>query len=102
MYDRAINTAERTREQHDFGLRYLAPYYETFSQQAKLQGLDLPWVYGLTRQESRFQPVARSGVGAQGLMQVMPATGSWMAKKMGLGNYDGRFLSRIDTNIQIG
>lgn len=102
MYDRAINTAERTREQHDFGLRYLAPYYETFSQQAKLQGLDLPWVYGLTRQESRFQPVARSNVGAQGLMQVMPATGSWMAKKMGLSDYDGRFLSRIDTNIQIG
>ena len=102
LYDRAINTAERTKEQHDFALRYLAPYYESFAQQASSQGLDLPWVYGLTRQESRFLPVARSGVGAQGLMQVMPATGSWIAKKIGLSDYDGRWLSRIDTNIQIG
>jgi soluble lytic murein transglycosylase len=102
LYDRAINAAERTRSEHDFNLRYLAPYYETFASQAQLQGLDLAWVYGLTRQESRFHPVARSGMGAQGLMQVMPATGRWIAKKTGQKDYDPSWLTRIDTNVQIG
>lgn len=102
LYDRAINTAERTREQHDYALRYLAPYYDTFSRYANDQGLNLAWVYGLTRQESRFQPVARSGAGAQGLMQVMPATGKWIAKKQGWRDYDGSWLARVDTNIQVG
>lgn len=102
LYDRAISLADRTREQHDYGLRYLAPYYETFSRQANSRELDLAWVYGLVRQESRFQPVARSGVGAQGLMQVMPATGRWIAKREGWRNYDAGWLTRIDTNVQLG
>lgn len=102
FYDRAINTAERTRTQHDFSLRYLAPYYDVFSRQAKAQGLDIAWLYGLVRQESRFVPVARSSAGAQGLMQVMPATGRWIAKKIGIANYDGDWLTRVDGNVQLG
>lgn len=102
LYDRAINTAERTQTQHDFSLRYLAPYYDVFAQQAKAQNLDLAWVYGLTRQESRFQPVVRSGAGAQGLMQIMPATGRWIARKKGFKDYDTSWLTRIDENVQVG
>lgn len=102
LYDRAINTAERTRNEHDFALRYLAPYFDAFSRNAEAQQLDLAWVYGLVRQESRFQSVARSGVGAQGLMQVMPATGKWIAKKQGWGDYHPGWLTGIDTNIQLG
>lgn len=102
LYDRAINTAERTRNEHDYGLRYLAPYYEAFSRNADVQGLDLAWVYGLVRQESRFLSVARSGVGAQGLMQVMPATGKWIAGKQGWGDYQPAWLNGIDTNVRVG
>jgi soluble lytic murein transglycosylase len=101
-YDRAINTAERTRSQHDFSLRYLAPYYDVFSRQAQGNSLDVAWVYGLVRQESRFAPIARSGVGAQGLMQIMPATGRWIAKKIGASDYRPEWLTRIDTNVQLG
>lgn len=102
LYDRAISSAERTRSEHDFALRYLAPYYESFARQAELQQLDLAWVYGLVRQESRFQPAVRSGAGAQGLMQVMPATGKWLAGKLGWSDYQGNWLTGVDSNIKIG
>ena len=102
LYDRAINTAERTRNQHDFSLRYLAPYYDVFAKQAQVNSVDVAWVYGLVRQESRFTPAARSGVGAQGLMQVMPATGRWIAKKIGANNYSPDWLTRVDTNVTLG
>ncbi|PAS98271.1 MAG: transglycosylase [Candidatus Dactylopiibacterium carminicum] len=102
LYDRAIAAAERTRDEHDYALRYLAPHYEAFAREARARDLDLAWVYGLVRQESRFLPVARSGVGAQGLMQVMPATGQWIAKKQGWTNYEPGWLTRIDTNVQLG
>lgn len=102
LYDRAINTAERTKTEHDFSLRYLAPYYETFSAQARSQNVDLAWVFGLVRQESRFYHVARSGVGAQGLMQIMPATGKWLAKHLGERDYHPGWLTDIDRNVQFG
>ncbi|WP_018608553.1 lytic transglycosylase domain-containing protein [Uliginosibacterium gangwonense] len=102
LYDRAINAADRTRDQHDYALRYLAPYYDTFARQANERDLNLSWVYGLVRQESRFLPVARSGPGAQGLMQVMPATGRWIAKREGWRDYDSSWLTQIETNVQLG
>ena len=44
-------------------------------------GLDPAYVYGLIRQESRFIIDARSSVGASGLMQLMPATARWTARR---------------------
>jgi soluble lytic murein transglycosylase len=52
--------------------------------QAQAIGLDPAYVYGLIRQESRFIMDARSHVGASGLMQIMPATARWTARKIGL------------------
>ncbi|GAB2895277.1 lytic transglycosylase domain-containing protein [Uliginosibacterium flavum] len=102
LYDRAINAADRTRNEHDYAVRYLAPYYDIFAREAQAQNLDLAWVFGLVRQESRFLSIARSGVGAQGLMQVMPATGKWIAKKQGWNDYHAGWLTSIDTNVQLG
>jgi soluble lytic murein transglycosylase len=73
-YDRAIAAADRTRTEHDYSLRYLAPYGDQVRPAAQNQALDDAWVYGLMRQESRFVSSARSHVGASGLMQLMPAT----------------------------
>ena len=42
------------------------------------------------------------GVGASGLMQVMPATAKWTAKKIGLSDFTPAKLSDRDTNIAIG
>lgn len=102
VWDRAINTADRTVSQHDFSLRYLAPYREKVEPKARELALDPGWVYGLMRQESRFIIQARSTVGAQGLMQVMPATAAWVAKKIGLTGYQARHAMDMDTNITLG
>ncbi|WP_460537579.1 lytic transglycosylase domain-containing protein [Chitinimonas naiadis] len=100
-YDRAIYSAERTRELHDFSLRFLAPYRDVTQSYARDMNLDEAWTYGLIRQESRFVSVARSGVGAQGLMQLMPATARWVAKKMGV-SYNPVSVNEIGTNVQLG
>ncbi len=102
MYDRAINTAEKTVLVHDFSLRYLAPYRAAMSSHIRENGLEEAWVYGLMRQESRFVTSAKSGVGASGLMQVMPTTARWIAKKLGLKDYRESLLHQLDTNLTLG
>ncbi|MCX7171231.1 MAG: lytic transglycosylase domain-containing protein [Proteobacteria bacterium] len=82
VFDRAIYSAERTQTQHDYALRYLAPFRESVEPQARQMAVDSGWVYGLMRQESRFVMNAQSGVGARGLMQLMPKTAQWVAKKI--------------------
>jgi soluble lytic murein transglycosylase len=100
--DRAIATAEKTREVHAFDLRYIAPYRDLASDYAQENGLDEAWVYGLMRQESRFVDYARSGVGAQGLMQIMPSTAKWISRQMGLGKHAHNNVGKPETNIRFG
>ncbi|MDP1634709.1 MAG: lytic transglycosylase domain-containing protein, partial [Gallionellaceae bacterium] len=102
MYDRAIGAAERTINVHDFSLRFLAPYRDAMQMHIREYGLEEAWVYGLMRQESRFATSAKSGVGAVGLMQVMPSTANWVAKKMGWKSYRQSMLHQIDTNLKLG
>lgn len=101
-YDRAIITADRTRGEHDFDLRYIAPYRDLASAYAHENGLDEAWVFGLMRQESRFVDYARSSVGASGLMQIMPATAKWIANQLGLGRKAHAGMNHPETNIRFG
>jgi soluble lytic murein transglycosylase len=101
-YDRAINTAERTRELHDFELRFLAPYRELAQQAARENAIDEAWVFGLMRQESRFVSVARSSVGASGLMQIMPSTARWIAQRLGIKRFHSDEMQDPAKNIQFG
>lgn len=102
VWDRAIASAERTRSEHDFGLRYLAPFRDWVVPEAEAQALDIAWVYGLMRQESRFVVSANSAVGAKGLMQVMPATAKWVAKKIRLVDYHPGRAAEMGTNVRLG
>ena len=102
LLDRMINTADRTRTEHDFTMRYPTPFVERLAPNAKAQGLDPAWVYGLIRQESRFIMDARSVVGASGLMQIMPATAQWIAQRMGVKNFSPSQINDLDTNLQFG
>jgi soluble lytic murein transglycosylase len=101
-YDRAINTADKTVQLHDFDLRYPAPYRDVMQGYTRQLALDEAWVYGLVRQESRFVTQARSAVGAGGLMQVMPATAQWIAKRLGFKDHKNLVITRLDTNIELG
>ena len=102
VWDRCINTSERTKQLVDQTQRYPLPHKDAVVSRARQINLDPAYVYGLIRQESRFIMDARSGVGASGLMQVMPATARWTAKKIGLTDFQTSQLNDRDTNIAIG
>jgi soluble lytic murein transglycosylase len=102
VWDRCINTSERTKSFIDLEQRFPMPYRDAVVKRSREIGIDPAYVYGLIRQESRFIMDARSGVGASGLMQVMPATARWTAKKIGLVNFTPEQITDRDTNIAIG
>ena len=54
------------------------------------------------RQESRFQTEIRSSAGAMGLMQLMPATARWVAKRIGMKDFQQSMVTDIDVNIRLG
>ncbi|MBI3346760.1 MAG: lytic transglycosylase domain-containing protein [Burkholderiales bacterium] len=101
VWDRCINTSERTRTEIDIAQRYPTPHRAELLREAQAAGLDPAYVYGLIRQESRFVLDARSHVGAAGLMQVMPATAKWTAKKVGMA-YSPDLMHDRDFNLRIG
>ena len=102
VWDRCINASERTKSFMDFSQRFPTPHRDAVVRQSQAIGLDPAYVYGLIRQESRFVMDARSGVGASGLMQVMPGTARWTARKIGLDGFVPSQINDRDTNILIG
>ncbi len=102
IYDRSIQAADRTQSIHNFNLRYPSPYRESLQTHLRANSLDEAWVYGLIRQESRFVTQAKSTVGAAGLMQVMPATARWIARRMGLHSYRKAQIHDTEVNLQLG
>lgn len=78
---------------------YPFPYEETILKWSKQRQLNPLLVTSLIRQESRFEPEIESSAGALGLMQVMPATGKYVASNIGLSNYS---LTVPEDNVNIG
>ena len=102
VWDRCINASDRTRNMVDVEQRFPTPFKQSVLARTASIGIDPAYVYGLIRQESRFIMDARSGVGASGLMQVMPATAKWTAKKLGMHDFAPYKINDRDTNIAIG
>ena len=96
-----INTSERTRELVDLRQRYPMPFAEAITARARERDLEPALVFGLIRQETRFMPALRSHVGATGLMQVMPATARWTARRIGI-DLKPEQIADIDTNLRLG
>jgi soluble lytic murein transglycosylase-like protein/tetratricopeptide (TPR) repeat protein len=78
------------------------PYEGLVQKYATKRSLDPAFVYALMRQESGFDREIKSGAGAVGLMQMMPATGKTVAKKEKVRNFDPYSLVEADVNINLG
>lgn len=102
LLDRMVYTSDRTKNEFDFTQRYPSPFGDVMQNATQQLGLDRAWVYGLIRQESRFVQVARSSVGASGLMQLMPGTAREVARKIGLTGFSQNQVNDINTNILLG
>ncbi len=101
VWDRCINTSERTRSEIDIAQRFPTPHRDALRSVASQVGTDPALMYGLIRQESRFITDTRSHVGASGLMQLMPATASWTARRIGLA-YKASMINDRDVNLRLG
>ncbi|MEO8738545.1 MAG: transglycosylase SLT domain-containing protein [Casimicrobiaceae bacterium] len=102
LYDRSINSADRTVRRHDFALRYQTPYRAELSDASREANLDPALVFGLARQESRFIADIASSAGAVGLMQLMPPTAKWVARQTGRADFAPRQLDNPALNAQLG
>jgi soluble lytic murein transglycosylase len=80
------------------------PYRELIEREAERYRVDPMLFAGLIRQESMFQPAVRSRVGATGLSQIMPATGRWIAPRVGVpaDRFSESFLTVPEVNLRMG
>ena len=93
---------EMGREEWD--IFYPLSHWDQISAWAKNRNLDQYQIAGLIRQESVFNPRAKSGANAYGLMQLLPGTARLVAKKYGstadLSSAESLFLPAL--NIELG
>ncbi|UJB18588.1 lytic transglycosylase domain-containing protein [Lysobacter gummosus] len=102
-FDRAVFSLNKTpQEQRLYYLRFPLHHGETIRRESLNNGIDPAWVAAEIRAESIFNPTARSGANAMGLMQVLPGTGAQVAKSLGLPWGGAASLYDSDTNIILG
>lgn len=81
---------------------YPIPYKEIIFTEAVKNNIDPYLVAAIIKAESNFQTEAESRVGARGIMQIMPETGTWAAGQMKLKDFHPDDLYNTDINIKIG
>ncbi len=101
-HDRAIITIANTGEYNDINLRFPLMLEDAVAKYSKINQLDAAYTYAVIRRESAFSIEARSPVGAMGLMQIMPATGKQVARKLKLPYKNKIQLYSSDFNLKLG
>ncbi len=101
-HDSAIKTVARTPHRSDYSLRFPMPFKQQVFNHADAKQLDPSVIYGVMRRESLFDPLAKSKVGALGLMQLMPSTARRVAKSLGLKRPRQSDILEIENNINLG
>jgi len=101
-HDRAILTIANTDVRDDIDLRFPLMLEKAVEKYSNLNKLDMAYTYAVIRRESAFAIDARSPVGAMGLMQIMPATGKQVAKKLKLPYKSKKQLYSYDFNLKLG
>ena len=101
-YDIAIFTIARAKHYDDLQLRFPQPYDDIVVKNAKKFSLAPEYVYGVMRQESAMNSLARSHAGATGLMQLMPATAKDVARQLKISSPDSNAIMEPKVNVQLG
>ncbi len=101
-HDSAIRTVAKTPHRSDYSLRFPMPYKQQVLEHAQARKLDPSLIYGVMRRESLFDPLARSSVGALGLMQLMPSTARLVARSLGMKRPRKSDILRVENNIRFG
>lgn len=97
-FDRAIFTLAKVKYLNDVDLRFPLAFESDIKRFAKKNKIDPAWAFAIARRESSFMSDARSGAGAKGLMQLMPAT----AKQLNRGAVSGKYLFNAKNNVTLG
>jgi soluble lytic murein transglycosylase len=100
--DQSIRAAANADLFDDLELRFPTPFRQLFLTESFASSVSISFLYGIARQESAFEPTAKSPAGAMGLMQLMPATASMTAKSLGKPKVTGTQLLHPDLNIHLG
>jgi soluble lytic murein transglycosylase len=82
--------------------RFPLAYWEMIQQKAQERELDPYLILALIRQESLFDPQARSPAAALGLMQLLPSTASRVAKQIGVTPPSNEQLFQPEINLVLG
>jgi len=81
---------------------YPQRFADLITEEAVAHGVDPLVLFSLIRQESLFEEGARSVAAAQGLAQIIPDTGQWVAQQLGYPNYSNALIYRPYINVKFG
>lgn len=100
----AMEKIQEKPDKYDLRWRLVYPviFYDEIRRFAGETGNNPPLMLGLIREESYFDPIAQSVVGASGLMQIMPATANEINSKYSLGMNVSKDIFNPNSNIKIG
>lgn len=98
----AIIAAARSSAFDDLDIRFPTAHHASVVRHTNSAGIEPDWVYAVIRQESAFLSTARSPVGAQGLMQIMPGTARQLARDMRIAVPSPQQMLEPDINIRMG
>lgn len=77
-------------------------YADLITAYADQNNLQPAFVEAIILNESSFNPMAESNVGARGLMQLMPDTAEWIAGRLGIKGFSFDMMYDPETNIRFG
>ena len=101
-HGKSVYLSNNEQLNNQLSLRFPLAYRETVATHAKNYQIPQELVYAIIRQESTFRDDAVSSAGAEGLMQVMPATARTISKLDKIAYFDKKQLFSSQMNINIG
>lgn len=96
FYDRAVTQPSVSE------ILYPIHYTDLLAVEGAKYDIDPVWLLSIIRQESRFNPLARSSSNAMGLMQIIPSTAQWIADKLNYGRIKSADMYTPELNIKFG